>query len=304
VRVLLLRAGALGDLLLLRPAIAALRDASHSVALIAPASPAAPLLHEVDELFPWERPELAALLAGDPVGALGELLARSGAVVAFTRSDTLSRALTAATAVPVRVHDPAPPRGRHAADWLLDAVRDWVGAEPAPVAPLQPSPDEQKAADAALGRLPAGFLALHPGSGSPVKNWSRERFLRLAERLSPRRPFLLVEGEADASACAPLAELPGAVVAAQLPLRVLGAALHRSGLFVGNDSGVSHLAAAYGAPTLALFGPTDPRSWRPLGAHVEALRSPGDAMEGLDLEDVVAAARGLLARSGRALPSG
>jgi ADP-heptose:LPS heptosyltransferase len=304
VRVLLVRAGALGDLLLLRPLIAALRAASHSVGLIAPASPAAPLVREVDELFPWERPELAALLAGDSIGALGQLLARSDAVVAFTRSDSLSRTLSAATAVPVRVQDPAPPRGRHAADWLRDAVRDWVGAGSAPVASLQPSPDEQAAADAALGRLPDGFLALHPGSGSPAKNWPRERFRRLAERLSPRCPFLLVRGEADASACAPLAELPGAVLATQLPLRVLGAALHRSGLFIGNDSGVSHLAAAYGAPTLALFGTTDPRSWRPLGAHVEAIRAPGGALQGLEVEDVLAAARGLLARSGRALPSG
>jgi ADP-heptose:LPS heptosyltransferase len=303
VRVLLVRAGALGDLLLLRPLIAALRAASHSIVLIAPREAAGPLLREVDELFPWERPELAAWLAGGAGGALTGLLAGCGAIVAFTRSDSLSRALTA-SGVPVRVQDPAPPHGRHAADWLLDAVRDWVGAETAPVASLQPSPDEQATADAALGRLPAGFLALHPGSGSPAKNWPRERFRTLAERLSPRRPFLLIRGEADASACAPLAELPGAVLASELPLRVLGAALHRSGLFVGNDSGVSHLAAAYGAPTLALFGPTDPRSWRPLGAHVEAIRAPGGALQGLEVDDVLAAARGLLARSGRALPSG
>ena len=64
-RVLLVRAGALGDLLLLRPALAALRAASHVVALIAPFRPAAPLLREVDELFAWERPEISALLAGE-----------------------------------------------------------------------------------------------------------------------------------------------------------------------------------------------------------------------------------------------
>jgi ADP-heptose:LPS heptosyltransferase len=304
VRVLLLRAGALGDLLLLRPTLAALRAASHAVTLIAPASPAAPLLREVDELFPWERPELAALLAGDPVGALGERLARSDAVLAFTRSDALCRALAAASATPVRAHAPDPPPGRHAAEWLRQAVRDWAGAEPPPVTTLRPSPDEAKAAEALVSGLPGGFLAVHPGSGSPAKNWPSERFETLLARLSLGRRFLLVRGEADATACAPLAQHPGAVLASELPLRVLGAALARSGLFVGNDSGVSHLAAAYGAPTLALFGPTDSRSWCPLGAHASALRSESGAMEGLEVEDVVAAARTLLAKSARALPSG
>ena len=303
-RVLLVRAGALGDLLLLRPALAALRAASHSVALIAPARGAAPLLREVDELFPWERPELVALLAGQSAGALGDLLARCDAVVAFTRSDPVRDALAAATGARVRVHDPSPPPGRHAAEWLWGAVHDWVGLEMPSLPPLQPSADEERNAEAILARLPAGFLALHPGSGSPAKNWPRERFRRLAERLCPTRPFLLVRGEADTAACAPVADDPRAVLASELPLRVLGAALGRSGLFVGNDSGLSHLAAAYGAPTLALFGPTDPRCWRPLGAHVAVARSSNGALQDLDLEEVVSAARQLLARSGRALPSG
>ena len=70
---------------------------------------------------------------------------------------------------------------------------------------------------------------------------------------------------------------------------MLGAALARAGLFLGNDAGVSHLAAATGAPTLALFGPTDPALWAPVGPRVATLRAPSASLAALDLEAVVAA---------------
>jgi heptosyltransferase-3 len=79
------------------------------------------------------------------------------------------------------------------------------------------------------------------------------------------------------------------VLARELPVRVLGAVLARAGLYVGNDSGVSHLAGAYGAPTIALFGPTDPALWSPVGPRVSVLRSPTETMAALVLEDVIAA---------------
>jgi heptosyltransferase III len=85
-------------------------------------------------------------------------------------------------------------------------------------------------------------------------------------------------------------EWPGAIVAREWPLRVLGAALSRSGLFLGNDSGVAHLAAASGAPTLTVFGPTDPALWAPVGRSVATVRAPGGALSALAVDAVVTAA--------------
>ncbi len=62
---------------------------------------------------------------------------------------------------------------------------------------------------------------------------------------------------------------------------------------MGNDSGVTHLAAAAGAPTLALFGPTDPATWAPLGPRVEVARSPDGTMSGLTPALVTSAAKRL-----------
>jgi heptosyltransferase III len=82
-------------------------------------------------------------------------------------------------------------------------------------------------------------------------------------------------------------------VARGLPLRALGALLARARLFVGNDSGVSHLAAAYGTPALSLFGPTDPALWAPRGPRARFLQAPDGRMEGLALDVVEKAAREL-----------
>jgi ADP-heptose:LPS heptosyltransferase len=109
------------------------------------------------------------------------------------------------------------------------------------------------------------FLAIHPGSGSARKNWPSARWSELAAHSA--RPILAVTGEAEGSL--PVWP-PSATVrhAHKWPLPVLGAALSRCAIFVGHDSGVSHLAAAAGARCVLIFGPTDPEIWAPPGARV------------------------------------
>jgi heptosyltransferase-2 len=131
--------------------------------------------------------------------------------------------------------------------------------------------------------MPDAFLAVHPGSGSRAKNWPLERFTETASRLSPERPWLLVAGPAEEELDAP----PGARLARNLPLRTLGALLARAGLFLGNDSGISHLAAACGTRTLALFGPTDPAQWAPVGPAVRTLRAPRHDLGDLSVDEVL-----------------
>jgi ADP-heptose:LPS heptosyltransferase len=244
---------------------------------------------EVSGLFDWEGPEVAALLAGQAPrpGPLEDHVRGCQVVLAYTRSASLIDALR--HRVPRVVdHDPNP-RSGHASRWLADPVRAW-GADPDPLPPpLTSTSQEEDAAASLLRALPPGFLALHPGSGAPAKTWPTDRFLALAAALSPGRPWLLVRGPAESAVSAP----PGAVVAHELPLRVLGAVLARAGLFVGNDSGVSHLAAAAGAPTLSLFGPTAPEVWSPLGPRVVTLRAPGGAMSEISVDEVAAKAAAL-----------
>jgi ADP-heptose:LPS heptosyltransferase len=123
----------------------------------------------------------------------------------------------------------------------------------------------------------ARVLCLHPGSGSPAKNWPAQRFAEVA--LCAQRELglrvVLIHGPADGVAVSDVQtyvqDLDHSVLR-DLPLPLLAAILARCTAYVGNDSGVSHMAAALGVPTVAIFGPTDPEVWAPRGpsAHIVA----------------------------------
>ncbi|HXA49655.1 MAG TPA: glycosyltransferase family 9 protein [Candidatus Acidoferrum sp.] len=106
------------------------------------------------------------------------------------------------------------------------------------------------------------YAVVHPFSGSPRKNWPLDRFQRLAAKLPI--PVRWCAGEEDPP-------LPGAV---RIPdLFDLAKFLAGAALYIGNDSGITHLAAAVGTPTLAIFVASDPAVWAPRGDHVRVVRS-------------------------------
>ena len=88
---------------------------------------------------------------------------------------------------------------------------------------------------------------------------------------------LLIAGPADATAAAKVAALAGASVRRAPPATLdrIAALLDRCRAYLGNDSGITHLAALTGTPTVAVFGPTDPTVWRPLGQRTRVVRAAG-----------------------------
>lgn len=156
--------------------------------------------------------------------------------------------------------------------------------------------------DPAAAILPNGakkvdplLIALHPGSGSETKNWPLQNWVAVTESLlagDAARRLLLVAGEADAERIARFsAILPNDRVqyAQNLSLVDLAARLQNCALFLGHDSGISHLVAAVGTPSLLLFGPTDPAIWAPANRNVKVLRAPAGILSRLGLETVLAA---------------
>ncbi len=115
-------------------------------------------------------------------------------------------------------------------------------------------------------------LVVHPGSGGTAKRWSRAGFAEIARRYVERnRGVVILLGPAEEAEIGEWQQ-PGVRVVTGLDLVAVAAILVAGGGYLGNDSGVSHLAGAVGARGVALFGPTDPRCWRPLSQRILALR--------------------------------
>ncbi|MDE1145479.1 MAG: glycosyltransferase family 9 protein [Azospirillaceae bacterium] len=197
---------------------------------------------------------------------------------------------------------------------------------------LEPPPDPRLFLDDALraqaaALVPAGppVLALGPAANWTGKEWPADRFAALARdlvagRLGGDARVMVLASAAERARCAPVLET---LTVALGPARVIdlvgrtdpllaGACLERARLFVGNDSGLMHVSAAAGTPTLGLFGPTPIHLYAPWGRNAAAVMSQGDAgaspearMAALSLEQVKGAALDLLARTdttGRAAP--
>lgn len=171
-----------------------------------------------------------------------------------------------------------------------------------------------------LGETGAPVLALSPAAAAPFKEWAPERFAALANALTGPGGALegagvaLLGGPGDEVRTAAVAQgvktAPVIDLAGQLGLLETGACLARARLFVGNDSGLMHMAAAAGTPTLGLFGPTDEGVYGPWGDHARSVRAGGPASEaergklrfsgeslmgGLETEAVIEAAEALIA---------
>ena len=175
-----------------------------------------------------------------------------------------------------------------------------LGLDPAPL-PVAWTAPEDRARAAVL--LPAGrpIIGLGPTANWEPKVWPVDRFAALFRALDRDAvPVVFAgPGEAERAMAAPLlAALPEAIdLIGQLTLPEVAACLARCALFVGNDSGLMHLAAAAGAPTLGLFGPTSAAEYAPAGPRAGVARSGSARMEDLSVETAVQAASRLLERA-------
>lgn len=174
--------------------------------------------------------------------------------------------------------------------------------DPAPVFSYPEPPEDllSVAADGAEGKSwPRLLVALHPGSGSPAKNWSFEAWVAVARELReswPEVEFAVTSGEAESETIEDfLGLMRGAgLVVHHLAFRDLGelaGLFARCDLYLGHDSGLSHLAASAGARGVLLFGPTEPGVWAPSHSRMKVLRSSTRRLSDLTVAEVLDAAQ-------------
>lgn len=167
----------------------------------------------------------------------------------------------------------------HTAEHLASAMF-WLGV-PAAEIPRARLVAERPAENA--------YAVLHPFASRPDKTWPAERFRSIAEHLRERNGLesVFVAGPTDdvqpfakyrALANAPLAEVKTLMAGAQL--------------FIGNDSGPAHVAAAFGVPPVVLFGPSNPVTWAPWRIEAQVLTAP-ESIRDITVDQVIAAVEAL-----------
>jgi ADP-heptose:LPS heptosyltransferase len=268
-RLMVLRALGLGDLLTAVPALRALARAfaDHERLLAAPAA-LRPLVESIDA---GDAPAVHRVVG---VGELEPLPAElHGADVAVNlhgRGPQSHRLLLDAR--PRRclwfLH-PAVPQSAGAPEWRAGEheVRRWCRmlAENGIVA----DPSELELTPPASGAArAAGATIVHPGAASPARRWPPERFAEVARGEAARGRRVLITGSAEerplARSVARMAGLPGdCVLAGTTDLAELAGVVGAAGRVVCGDTGVGHLATAFGTPSVLLFGPTPPLEWGP-----------------------------------------
>jgi ADP-heptose:LPS heptosyltransferase len=292
-RLLAIRGGALGDFLATLPAILSIKRA-HDADLSLLTRPAyGELCRHFEICEEWkslDSADAAALYSiVSPANVLTHWIAGFDAVAAWCppRDTEFIAALTACSASP---------------KFFFPSIVDSYSDVPA---------FRQLGGDGAFesvlyrpSQKPLPQIAIHPGSGGQDKNWSLDRWLALLghpcwEGLS----FLIPAGEVEmqqphfASFCEAARRVsPGCQFLVDQPLSVVAEALNRCVAYVGNDSGISHLANACGVPSLVLFGPSNPAVWAPPGAHV--LRASDARITSIRVEDVASRMLQLLAAWG------
>ena len=291
-RILVLRGGAIGDFILTIPAVEAIRRRWPCAQIdLATRNEAGSLAVEcgvADRVRRLESGVLSRLFAArtgrDP--DLADNLRRFDLAVCFLHDPDgrVARNLAAAGIPKVIAGSPIV-RAGHAVDHFLHILEtggiDVVyGAHPRLRLP---------AARVAMGRhwretIGAPAVVLHPGSGSRRKNWALEHFIALARKIGGSTALQPVfsTGEADAELAERIARDAGdSRLLADMPLPILAGILSAAAAYVGNDSGITHLAAALGVPVVAIFGTTDPATWGPRGEKVTCVTAAEQTSEGM-----------------------
>jgi heptosyltransferase III len=297
--ILIVRPGAIGDVLLTFPVLKALREqyagAHFTLVSNAQVLPLAMEFGVAEKAFDFQDIQWSELFSTTGICTLSmrDLLEQTDLAICWLRDPDgiIEHNLKTAGVKYVVIAPGRPPEGQriHIVNYLAHTIGlPDVMAQFSTLSSMQafnPIPKD----------LTNRFVAIHPGSGAAQKCWPISRFAAVIRRLwQQNHSILLLSGPADAERVHDLLQQLSSPPTPEMlkmlinePLLEVACHLQQSRCYLGNDSGITHLAAMLGVPTIAIFGPTDPTVWRPMGPSVKVLQ--GHTLEDVSVDAVMGA---------------
>jgi heptosyltransferase-3 len=291
-RILVIHYGALGDVVAAFPALLRLKAVYGPISMVCQSNIGSLVRHLdiVDKSFPLEAASFASLHSDHVHTTVKKILLSFPKIILFSGSSSFEKKLLSISGNEIYRIPPRPDSGQkiHIARHILSNLARYK---------LLEESDKDVFCRLSLtihaDRRDPDYhpskIFIHPGSGGRKKCWPISNFIKIASLMETkgRRPeFILGPAEYD------LFEM----LLQWKPLKVkvhkvetlteLALLLKTSGGFIGNDSGVSHLSAFLGLPTVAVFGPSDPDVWKPMGRAVKIVRSDCECGPCFDIKTV------------------
>jgi len=286
-KILVIHQGALGDLVLSFPALISLKDEKKAFVCLLCKEELGKMAHKlgvVDAYFSLESAKLATLFSKEMMPFVKTFISEHTTLVLLSFSESMERHVRRNFSGKVFRISPRPPANdeTHVADSLVRAfqekglIRNPAGGswyDKLAVGQGRREPEE-------------GSCLIHPGAGSSRKTLPLTFFVELAARLEMmnfgKMSFVIGPAELEMTS---IIEARGFEFYGDCDLLQLIPLLREATLFIGHDSGVTHLAAFMNTPAIAIFGPSNPKRWAPLGRAVKVLRGEVDCEPCFEIEN-------------------
>jgi len=291
-KLLIVHHGALGDVVATFPAVIRLQEIFSRIDLLCQRKlgKLAQSLNVVDGWFSMEAASFASLYSSVVDPEVKQTLQSYHAIIIFSRSRQLQSAIQKTTGKTPYLIQPRPDNYRrtHIAEHVFSSmVRFGLLAE------VDPGPNSVEYVTERPPQRPSKYylpkILIHPGSGSRKKCWPVSNFANVASSIvSDGNEAEFILGPAEHF----LADILSQKNKHHLKIHIMNDLIKVSSLlktadgFIGNDSGISHLAAFMGLPTVAVFGPSDPKRWKPMGRAVAVVRPDLDCKPCFEINTV------------------
>ena len=285
-KLLIIHQGALGDIVSIFPAIIRLKEKFCRIDTICKKSigELASSLKLIDKFYPIEAAFFSSVFSGKADPRIVDIFRSHDEIILFSYSLELENIISGMVNRKIyRIH-PRPDASLeiHILNHVLDRLAENGLIRKANWDAARTENDyftwlpEHKTATLVHDR---SKILIHPGSGSARKNWAPSNFIKIfkkIESLGMNPEIILGPAEHNLSEIFARSLPAGSKIHMLTDLLDLVTMLKQSGGYIGNDSGISHLAAFTGIPTVVIFGPSSPKRWKPFGRLVEVLRPETD----------------------------